>query len=88
MAPAGTLRVAINFGNPVLARRDAATGAPRGLSVYLAPEIGRRRGVPRQMIAYPAAGRVTEALRENARDPCFLAIDPGARRASPSPHPV
>lgn len=76
MAPSGTLRVAINFGNPVLAQRDPAGGAPRGLSVELAQEIGRRLNLPIEMITYPAAGRVTEALREGAWDLCFLAIDP------------
>lgn len=76
MAPSGTLRVAINFGNPVLAQRDPATGEPRGLSVDLAQEIGRRLDLPLQLITFPAAGRVTEALREGAWDLCFLAIDP------------
>jgi polar amino acid transport system substrate-binding protein len=28
LAPGGTLRAAINLGNPVLASRDAATGEP------------------------------------------------------------
>lgn len=39
LAPSGTLRAAINFGNPVLAQRDA-TGEPRGVSVELARELG------------------------------------------------
>jgi polar amino acid transport system substrate-binding protein len=76
MAPSGTLRVAINYGNPVLAQRDPATGEPRGASVELAKEIGKRLGVPIQMITYDAAGRVTDAGRQGAWDLCFLAVDP------------
>jgi len=30
LAPTGALRVAINFGNSVLAQKDPATGEPRG----------------------------------------------------------
>jgi len=46
LAPGGKLRTAINFGNPVLAQKDPATGEPRGVSVDLARELGRRLGVP------------------------------------------
>jgi polar amino acid transport system substrate-binding protein len=46
LAPGGKLRAAINFGNPVLAQKDPATGEPRGVSVDLARELGRRLGVP------------------------------------------
>lgn len=35
-APTGALRASINFGNPLLAGRDAATGEVRGVSVDLA----------------------------------------------------
>jgi len=76
LAPSGTLRVAINLGNSVLAQPGPGSEGPRGVSVDLANEIGRRLGVPVAMTTYPAAGRVTDALRENAWDLCFLAIDP------------
>ena len=36
LAPTGRLRAAINFGNPVLAQKDPATGEPCGISVDLA----------------------------------------------------
>ena len=45
LAPSGTLRVAINFGNTVLAQPDPATGVPRGVSAELAAELGRRLGL-------------------------------------------
>jgi polar amino acid transport system substrate-binding protein len=76
LAPAGTLRVAINFGNPVLAQPDPATGAPRGVSAELATELGRRLGLPLRFITYDAAGKVTDAGRQGAWDLCFLAVDP------------
>src|SRR6478735_3002475 len=39
IAPTGTLRAAINLGNAVLAGRDAATGAPKGVTVDLAGKL-------------------------------------------------
>src|SRR6266581_2696313 len=51
LAPTGKLRAAINFGNPVLAGRDA-TGEPRGISVDLARELARRLGVAIEFVPY------------------------------------
>jgi polar amino acid transport system substrate-binding protein len=75
LTPTGKLRAAINFGNPVLAGRDAA-GAPCGISVDLARELARRLGVAIEFVAYDAAGKVVEGLKSKAWDVCFLAIDP------------
>jgi len=76
LAPAGRLRAAINFGNPVLAQKDAATGEPRGVSVDLAHALGERLGVPVDLVTFDAAGKVFEALKTHAWDMAFLAIDP------------
>jgi len=76
MAPDGVLRVAINFGNSVLAQPDPATGAPRGVSAALAVEIARLLGVPHRFVTYDSAGKVTDAGKQGAWDLCFLAIDP------------
>ena len=76
IAPSGTLRAAINFGNPVLAQKDPASGAPRGVSVDIANELGRRLGLPVAFVAFDAAGKVFEALSQKAWDVAFLAIDP------------
>ena len=76
LAPTGKLRAAINFGNPVLATKDAATGEARGVSVDLARELGRRLGVPVELVTYDAAGKVVAALKSGAWDIAFLAIDP------------
>ena len=74
LAPSGTLRAAINFGNPVLAGKDATTGGPRGVSVDLARELAKRIGVPLEVVTFSAAGKVVEAI--GTWDVAFLAIDP------------
>jgi polar amino acid transport system substrate-binding protein len=76
LAATGKLRAAINFGNPVLAQKDAATGEPRGISVDLARELGQRLGVPVDLVLFDAAGKVFDALQTASWDVAFLAIDP------------
>ena len=78
LAPTGRLHAAINFGNTVLAQRDPASGAPRGVSVALARALAERLGVPIEFVAFPAAGKVTAAIEANpdAWDVAFVAIDP------------
>lgn len=78
LAPAGALRAAINFDNPILACKDAA-GAPGGISVELSRELARRLGVAVSFVPYYSAGQVVEGLKSGAWDVCYLAIDP--RRA-------
>jgi polar amino acid transport system substrate-binding protein len=76
LAPSGTLRAAINFGNPVLAQKDPATQDARGASVDIARELASRLGVPLALVTFDAAGKVFEALKGGAWDVAFLAIDP------------
>ena len=76
LAPGGKLRAAINFGNPILASKDAATGQPRGVSVDLARELGRRLGVPVELVSFNSAGAVVEAVKAAQVDIAFVAIDP------------
>jgi polar amino acid transport system substrate-binding protein len=75
-APTGTLRAAINVGNPVLARRDAATGEARGVSVDLSRELARRLGVPLALVTVPAAANSVEAIASGTCDVAYVAIDP------------
>jgi len=75
LAPGGTLRAAINYGNPLLAARDA-NGEARGVSVDLARELARRLGVPVELVTYTAAGKVVEGIKAGAWDVGFFAIDP------------
>ncbi len=76
LAPGGKLRAAINYGNPILASRDAATGEPTGVSVDLALELARRLDVPLELVTFDAAGKVSEAVAANAVDVAFYALDP------------
>lgn len=76
LAPTGKLRAAINLGNPILASKDAATGAPVGVSVDLANELARRLNVPLELVPFDAAGKVVAAISGNQVDIGFYAIDP------------
>ena len=76
LAPDGRLRAAINFGNPILANKDAKTGEPVGVSIDLARELGRRLKVPVDLVTFTAAGKVVEAVTANEVSIAFVAIDP------------
>jgi polar amino acid transport system substrate-binding protein len=76
LAPTGRLRAALNYGNPVLAMWNPATGEAGGISADLARELARCLGVPIDFVPYDAAGKVVAALASGAWDVCFLAIDP------------
>lgn len=76
IAPSGKLRAAINFGNPILATRDNAGGAPRGVSVDLSRELGTRLGVPVELVTFTSAGQVVDAVKAARVDVAFVAIDP------------
>jgi polar amino acid transport system substrate-binding protein len=71
----GTLRAAINFGNPILATRGEG-GQPRGVSVDLAQEAGRRLGLPVSLVTFNSAGNVVDAVKARQVDLAFVAIDP------------
>ena len=77
LVPTGKLRARINYGNPVLATREPASGDLRGVAVDLAQELGRRIGVVVELVGYESAGKMVEALQNGAWDIVFLAIDPG-----------
>jgi polar amino acid transport system substrate-binding protein len=76
LAPTGKLRVAMNFGNSVLAQKDPATGEPRGVSAALARELAKRLGVSIEFTGFDAAGKVTDTAKQGVLDIVFLAIDP------------
>lgn len=76
LAPTGTLRAAINFGNTVLAQKDPVTDEPRGVSGELAREFAKRLGIPMEFVTFDAAGKVFEALKRGEWDIAFMAIDP------------
>jgi polar amino acid transport system substrate-binding protein len=74
LAPGGTLRAAINLGNPVLAQGTAA--APTGVAVDIAREIGARLGLPVELACFDAARDSFTAVTTGRTDICFLAIEP------------
>ncbi len=76
LAPQGTLRAAINFGNPILASKGVAGAAPTGVSVDLARELAQRLGVPLELVTFESAGAVVNALKDAKLDIGFVAIDP------------
>ena len=76
LAPSGTLRIGINYGNPVLATRDPVTGELRGVAVELGRELGRRLNLTVKLVGFDAAGKMFEAVKRGLWDAAFLAIDP------------
>ncbi len=75
IAPAGKLRVGINFGNALLAQKTAG-GVEAGIAVDLARELARRLDVTLQIISYDSAGHMADAARTVNWDIAFLASDP------------
>jgi len=74
LSPNGTLRAAINLGNPVLARGGADD--PRGITVDLARELAARLGVPVALSCSTAARDSLAALVDGRVDIGFLAVEP------------
>ena len=77
LAPTGKLRVGINFGNPVLARKDPNSGQLGGVAIDLSRELGRRTDLPVELVGFESAGKMVEGLQAAAWDVSFLAVDPG-----------
>src|SRR5436853_1986906 len=73
LAPTGKLRVGINYGNPVLAKKDSTSGDLHGVAVDLARELARRADVPVELIGFESAGKMFEAVKTGAWDIEFLA---------------
>src|SRR5512132_377425 len=76
MAPHGVLRAGVNFGNPVIAQKDAGGGEPRGVGPALARELARRLGAAIEYVTFDTAGKMADAVKEGAWDVAFLAADP------------
>lgn len=76
LAPTGRLRVGVNMSNFLLTATDAATGKPRGVAVDLGQELGRRLGVPVEILPYPNPGALADAAKSGAWDVGFLGAEP------------
>lgn len=88
LAPLGRLRAAINLGNPILAGKDADTGAVRGVSVDLATRLAQQLEVELELVVVDAAMKSVEVINTEAADVGFFAIDParGAEIAFTAPY--
>ena len=75
LAPQGVLRVVINMGNAILTRAGD-DGGPAGISVDLAREFARRRGLPIELTTVPNAAASVAAVASGAVDLGFFAVDP------------
>jgi polar amino acid transport system substrate-binding protein len=76
LAPAGKVRAGINYGNFILATKDAATGESRGAAVDLARELAQRLGVPFEIVAHDTVAALVDAAKTGAWDIAFLGSDP------------
>jgi polar amino acid transport system substrate-binding protein len=76
LARTGKLRAGINYGNFILATKDRTTGESRGVAVDLTHEIGRRLGVPVEIVAYESVAVMGDAAPTGAWDIAFLGSDP------------
>jgi polar amino acid transport system substrate-binding protein len=74
-APTGTLRAAINLGNPILAYRDAQ-GQAAGVSVDLSHALAQRLGLPLHLEVVDTAAQSVKTVAEGLADVGFFAIDP------------
>jgi len=79
LAPSGTVRVAINYGNFLIVARNP-DGEPGGIAPDLAREIARRAGVAVAFVGYERPGHMAEGVRTDAWDIAFLAAE--AERAN------
>ncbi len=86
-APTGRLRASINLGNPILARRNPATGEVFGVSVDLARALAQELGVTADLVVFDAAAKSVEAVKTGQADIGFFAVDPlrsdGVRFSAP-----
>jgi polar amino acid transport system substrate-binding protein len=76
LAPSGKVRIGINFQNVLLTRRDPATGEAGGIALDLAHELGRRLGVPVEIVPFKTAGNLADAVKTGKWDVAFLAAEP------------
>ena len=76
LAPSGTLRIGLNYGNFLLVLKDAPDGSPRGIAPDLGRELGRRLGVPVEFVKFKQAGHLADGVRDEKCDVGFLGAEP------------
>jgi polar amino acid transport system substrate-binding protein len=76
LAPTGTLRVGLNMSNFLLTATDSATGKPKGIAADLGQELGKRLGVPVELVPFPNPGAVADAAKSGKWDVAFIGAEP------------
>ena len=80
LAPTGTLHVGLNMSNFLLTATDSATGKPKGIAADLGHELGRRLGVPVELVPFPNPGAVADAAKSGKWDVAFIGAEPQRAR--------
>lgn len=75
LAPGGKLRAGINFGNPLLTARNA-TGESHGIALDVVHELGRRLGVPVEIVGYDSPGALADMAKSGAWDVGLIGAEP------------
>jgi len=76
LAPTGRLRVGINVQNFLLVNKERSGGQYSGIAVDLGRELGKRLGVPVELVPFDTAGKVADAVKSGAWDVAFLGNEP------------
>ncbi|HEX6528646.1 MAG TPA: transporter substrate-binding domain-containing protein, partial [Burkholderiales bacterium] len=76
LAPAGKLRVGLNYGNFLLVLKDNPDGSPRGIAPDLGRELGKRLGVPVEFVKFAQAGQLADGVRDGKCEVGFLGAEP------------
>lgn len=79
LAPTGTVRAGINYGNFILATRGA-DGEPRGVAIDLTRELARRLNVPFEVVAHDTVAALVDAASAGTWDIAFLGSDPAREK--------
>jgi len=79
LTPTGVLRVGLNYGNVVLARRGTPGSEPAGVAVDVAHELAKRLGTRVEFVGYDDAGSVVDAAGKTW-DVAFVGRDPERAR--------
>ena len=80
LAPTGTLHVGLNMSNFLLTATDSATGKPKGMAADLGNELGKRLGVPVELVPFPTPGAVADAAKSGKWDVAFIGAEPQRAR--------
>lgn len=76
LAPGGVLRAGINLGNFLLVTGRTPEGDPDGVSPDMARMIGRRLGVPVQLVPYARPNEIADAAGTGAWDIALIGAEP------------